>query len=120
MNEQVADYSLCSDDNELDEHVQSIIEIFSSNSDMDIHNKKKQFSDSELTFYNQKTHRPTRISTRQAMCLQLLAKGLSDKQIAEKMFISRRTVEDHIANMKRALDCRSSKQLIALYHQSQP
>ncbi|MDF1760768.1 MAG: LuxR family transcriptional regulator [Coxiellaceae bacterium] len=116
-NEQVAHYSLCSDDNELDEHVLSIIEILSNNSDTDISNKKKQFSDSELTFYNQETHRPVRISTRQAMCLQLLVKGLSSKQIAEKMFISPRTVEDHIANMKRALGCRTSKQLIALYHQ---
>ncbi|MDF1796742.1 MAG: LuxR family transcriptional regulator [Coxiellaceae bacterium] len=117
VNEQVADYTLCSDDNELDEHVQSIIEILSNNSDLELNNKKKQFSEHELIYKHQQTHRPVHISKRQAVCLHFLAKGLSGKQIADQMYISPRTVEDHITNMKRALGCRNSKELIALYHQ---
>jgi shikimate kinase len=116
MYEQIAQYTLSSDDNELDEHVQSIIEIISLDNDNDIRTKKKPLSHSEVIFLHKNDHSPVRLSSRQAMCLKLMADGFSDKKIATKMHLSSRTVEDHIANIKKSLGCRTSKELIALYY----
>lgn len=52
------------------------------------------------------------ISKREVQCLLYLTQGLSAKQIAKKMFISHRTVEQHIANIKSKTHCHSSLELI--------
>jgi DNA-binding CsgD family transcriptional regulator len=42
---------------------------------------------------------PGTLSTREAEVLQLIARGLSDRQISERIFVSPRTVNAHIRNM---------------------
>ena len=52
------------------------------------------------------------ISKREVQCLLYLTQGLSAKQIAKKLLISPRTVEQHIANIKTKTSCHSSIELI--------
>lgn len=114
FNEDVADYRLCSNDNELEEHVKTVVELVGA----EHHPVANQLriSDEECLFMNRCSHERVRLSKRQAQCLKLLAKGMSDKQIADALCVSTRTVEDHVANIKKMLSCQTSKQLIALYH----
>jgi DNA-binding CsgD family transcriptional regulator len=46
--------------------------------------------------------------------LQLLADGLRPEEIAERLFITRRTVGTHIENILRKLGVRSQTQAVAL------
>lgn len=52
------------------------------------------------------------LTTREREVLQLAAQNLTNAQIAEKLFISRRTVEIHRANMMHKLGIHSSTQLV--------
>jgi len=52
------------------------------------------------------------LTTREQTVLRLLSKGLTSKQMAEKMFISVRTVETHRRNIKRKLELNSTTELI--------
>ncbi len=49
-------------------------------------------------------HPPTNLSTREMDVLRLLATGLRDREIAEALFISVRTVEGHVAHILTKLD----------------
>lgn len=53
-------------------------------------------------------------TSREIECLPLLIKGFTAKQIAEKLNISYRTVEDHINNIKQKLDVRTKNELMNL------
>jgi DNA-binding NarL/FixJ family response regulator len=44
--------------------------------------------------------------------LRLLAEGLSSKEIAKKLFISPKTVENHRANIMNKLDLHSTIELV--------
>jgi DNA-binding NarL/FixJ family response regulator len=44
--------------------------------------------------------------------MRLLAEGLSPKEIAEKLFISSKTVENHRANIMKKLDLHSTMELV--------
>jgi DNA-binding NarL/FixJ family response regulator len=55
--------------------------------------------------YGALTHREQEI-------LRLLAEGLSSKEIAERLYISPKTVENHRANIMRKLDLHSTMELI--------
>jgi DNA-binding CsgD family transcriptional regulator len=52
------------------------------------------------------------LSHREREVLGLLAQGLSPGQIAEKLFISPKTVENHRSKIMRKLNCRSSVELL--------
>ncbi len=52
------------------------------------------------------------LSSRERLVLQLAAEGLSSSQIAERLFISRRTVETHRAHLMRKLELRSQTDLV--------
>lgn len=58
------------------------------------------------------------LGTQQALCLKHLAQGKSAKEIARELHISFRTVEGTLAKVMEILGCASSKELIALYHES--
>jgi DNA-binding CsgD family transcriptional regulator len=51
------------------------------------------------------------ISRREVEVLQLIARGLPDRQIAEELFISERTVHAHVRNMLQKTDCDNRIQL---------
>lgn len=52
------------------------------------------------------------LSARQKELLDLMAEGLSNKEIAEKLFISENTVKFHIKNIYNILDLKSRKDLL--------
>ena len=52
------------------------------------------------------------LTTREQEILVLLAEGLSAKEVAEKLFISPRTVENHRSSIMRKLDLHSNHELI--------
>jgi DNA-binding NarL/FixJ family response regulator len=50
------------------------------------------------------------VTPREGEVLRLLVRGLSDREIAEELFISHRTVQGHVANLlaKLGLDSRTA------------
>ena len=54
------------------------------------------------------------VSDREAQVLQLVAQGLSNKEIATRLHLSPRTVEKHVESLLRKLGARSRTQLVAL------
>ena len=55
------------------------------------------------------------ISKREKEIVELLAQGLTQKEIADKLYISIRTVETHIKNCTQKLDARNTVNLISIY-----
>src|SRR5216683_899652 len=53
------------------------------------------------------------VTARQAEVLQLAGQGLSSKQIARRLGISTRTVEDHFSAMRQSTGARSQSELVA-------
>jgi DNA-binding CsgD family transcriptional regulator len=53
------------------------------------------------------------LSDRQRMVVELVARGLTNAQVAAKLGISHRTVESHVHNVKTTLDLSSRAQLAA-------
>jgi len=53
------------------------------------------------------------LSPREREVLELVAGGLTNTEIAEQLFISKRTVESHVDHIKQKLRCRSRSQVIA-------
>ena len=47
--------------------------------------------------------------------LQLLLKGMAEKQVAESLFISQHTVHSHVKQIYRVLGVQSRAELMALY-----
>ncbi len=56
---------------------------------------------------------PFRLSPREAEVLQLLAAGKTDREIAEHLFLSRRTVNAHVASIRGQLGVHSRKDAVA-------
>ena len=52
------------------------------------------------------------LTPREQQVMRLLAEGLSPKQIAERLFISRKTVENHRTNIMNKLDLHSTMELV--------
>jgi DNA-binding NarL/FixJ family response regulator len=52
------------------------------------------------------------LTPREQEVMRLLAEGLSPKEIAEKLFISSKTVENHRANIMKKLDLHSTMELV--------
>ena len=52
------------------------------------------------------------LTRRQHQVLQLVARGLTDREIAGQLFLSPRTVEMHVANTLQRLDCRSRTEAV--------
>lgn len=52
------------------------------------------------------------LTPREQEVMRLLAEGLSAKEVAEKLFISKKTVENHRSNIMRKLDLHSTVELV--------
>ncbi|MBM3128888.1 MAG: response regulator transcription factor [Chloroflexi bacterium] len=57
---------------------------------------------------------PPRLTERESQVVQLVAEGLSSREIAERLNISIKTVDTHRANMMEKLDVRNTAELIKL------
>lgn len=55
-----------------------------------------------------------RLTTRQRECLALAARGLSSRAIAEELFLSSRTVDEHILRACLTLGVRTRVQAVAI------
>ncbi|MEL6440532.1 MAG: response regulator transcription factor [Cyanobacteria bacterium J06621_8] len=58
----------------------------------------------------------TRLTAREKDVLQLIAKGHSNKEIAQELYISERTVKNHVNSILRALDLRDRTQAAIFAH----
>jgi DNA-binding CsgD family transcriptional regulator len=54
------------------------------------------------------------VTAREAEVLALLGEGLTNQEIADRVFLSSRTVERHLANVGARLGTRSRSELVAL------
>jgi DNA-binding CsgD family transcriptional regulator len=54
------------------------------------------------------------VTAREAEVLVLLAEGLTNRDIADRVFLSPRTVERHLANVGAKLGTRTRSELVAL------
>ena len=52
------------------------------------------------------------LTGRQVEVARLIADGLTNKEIASKLFLSPRTVEMHVANLLNRLDCRTRSEAV--------
>lgn len=53
------------------------------------------------------------LTARETEVASLVARGLTNREIAARLFVSERTVETHVQNILRKLDCRSRTQVAA-------
>lgn len=113
---QVASVSINSDDSALEKHVARIVGMVSVTKDKEHMVENVILDKEDLILFHKELHIPIQLTEQQAKCLKLLAQGKTSKEIAHKMAISYRTVEDYIAKTMELLGCCSSKELIALYH----
>jgi DNA-binding NarL/FixJ family response regulator len=60
--------------------------------------------------------RPFHLSARERDVLALVARGRTDRQIGEELFISHRTVERHVSSILAKLDARTRTELTAIAH----
>jgi len=64
------------------------------------------------------THEEEKLSKRETEILELLAKGLQNKEVAVQLFISDATVKKHIENIYAKLQLRSRVELVNWYNRS--
>jgi DNA-binding CsgD family transcriptional regulator len=55
------------------------------------------------------------LSAQKKKCLELLVMGHSTKQIANKLNLSKRTVEHYLDKIREVMNCQNSKELISVY-----
>lgn len=58
------------------------------------------------------------LTDRESEILELVAQGLSNKEIGEKLFISPATVKTHVSRIMQKTDCHSRAQLVVFYNQN--
>jgi DNA-binding NarL/FixJ family response regulator len=66
----------------------------------------------EMDKKGQLIHDDEQLTTREREVLKLIAEGLSNKDIADRLFVSVRTIEHHRAHMMRKLDIKSTASLV--------
>lgn len=57
----------------------------------------------------------SRLSNREVQIVELICKGLSNKEIAEKLYITEKTVKTHVSNILMKLDMKDRRQVIVYY-----
>lgn len=67
----------------------------------------------KLAFHTRRFNVPAKFSKREMVVLNHVCKGMTNREIAEKLFLSIKTVETHRANIFRKAGVRNSTELIA-------
>ncbi|MPY48801.1 response regulator transcription factor [Streptomyces acidicola] len=71
---------------------------------------------SDAAWFSARAEGQTRLTSRQREVLALVARGLSNSEIAGSLGVSRSTVKSHVSAMLRVLDLRDRTQLIVYAH----
>ena len=71
-----------------------------------------EISEKMVNFMSIQGEDPKRLSKKESEVLKLLAKGLTTKEIASKLYISTRTVETHRAHIIKKLNVKNTAELI--------
>ena len=69
----------------------------------------------QIKILHKDNHQAIYLAQQQSICLKLLAKGKTAKQIAKSMNLSRRTVEHYLERIRKLLGCNSNMELLASY-----
>lgn len=81
-----------------------------------IHKGKKYFSaeisEKMINFMSEQSISENILSNKETEVLGLIAKGLTTKEIATKLFVSSRTIETHRANILKKLEVKNTAELI--------
>ena len=81
-----------------------------------VSNEKKYFSaeisEKMINFMSTQSISENVLSNKENEVLGLIAKGLTTKEIAEKLFVSSRTIETHRANILKKLEVKNTAELI--------
>jgi DNA-binding NarL/FixJ family response regulator len=72
------------------------------------------FCDINHRYYLENTSPKVYFTEKEEICIALLAKGFTNREIAEKMHSSLRTVDTHIVNLKRKFNCYSKTHLFKI------
>lgn len=98
-----ANFQLVSDDDR-----QEYLKLINMSSDISCNNN--------VILLNKTTNQLVKLSLQQSKCMNLLAAGYKNQQIAMTLGLSIRTVQHYIDRIRHLVDCPSSKELITLYH----
>jgi DNA-binding CsgD family transcriptional regulator len=77
-------------------------------------NKMYANTEKPQTYYIGAIENPFRLSSRELECLFFTLRGLTAKQIAEQLSLSKRSVEFYLDNMKNKMGCITKSELICL------
>ena len=68
------------------------------------------------TYDFEKIKKKYHLSGRELDIIQNLCQGLSNRAIAEKLFVSEHTVKDHLKNIMEKMQVNSRNEILALLH----
>ncbi|WNH14004.1 response regulator [Thalassobellus suaedae] len=81
-----------------------------------VHKGKKYFSpkisEKMINYMSEQTISQDILSKKETEVLELISMGLTNKEIASKLFVSKRTIETHRANILRKLEVKNTAELI--------
>jgi len=85
-----------------------------------VHNGGNYYSEELFQFFTRQLHKETEeantkinLTRREKEVLQLIASGLNNKEIAEKLFVSERTVTGHKSNLLSKTGCKNTISLLS-------
>jgi DNA-binding CsgD family transcriptional regulator len=81
-------------------------------------NNRKDITQGQLCFIVRDCLPCFNLSKKQAECLYFYIRGMTAKEIAEKLYVSRRTVEQHLIAIKRNLRCSTRSQIVEKCHEN--
>jgi len=81
---------------------------------LDAANHSRQLAGKALDQQNARRERFERLTRRERQVLKLISKGLTSRQIAEKLGISKLTIDTHRKNIQRKLEVSNTVELLKL------